>query len=354
MSTDNQDTGEEIEPVESEHDIAERELAEFADQAKEELGIGDDLRPIDEETEDVPETEEIPAASDDSDDGSVEEDGEDTEDFNDDVVDEQIDEDAYRTEFAEEYGFTPEAVSDHTPEQLELWGKELDRRAMDRAEAQIPQPPQQFEAPRPQQFEQQQMPVSPVQEAYETMKAQAEEAGMDTEFMSALDAQYEANLRTEQMNQGLFQQQQQQHQAAIAAEEEGFDNAVDRLDMPKLFGKDRQDAFSKEETFNARRDLYQKAKHFAAIEGKPLSAGLIKRVASVLFDGQIKETKKQGVVNKARKQSRKRLGTGKLGTSKSKRRTKETDTGDERIDNLMDDPDFAAFAEDNEIPMHSN
>lgn len=351
MNIENENTEQnEVDP-EAEHAA---EMDSFMDEVKDQLGIDENLQPIkteeESETTVIDEVEEEHSEEDTgdetiADDSTDEEDAGEVEAESDSESDEESDT-AFREDFAARYGFDKGSLSDHSVEQLEGLGVELDRRALnslqEREQPQPIQPPQQQFQQQPQQFTQQGQP--PID--FEQLRKQAEEGGYEEGFIESLDAVQQQHLFLQQQNQSFIHQQQIQQQQATQESEAIFDKSLDSLGLPGVFGSDRQSASLNGVHFEARRQLYQKAVAFSQVEGQPLTEALVDRVARVLYADQLKQNQKNELVRKAKSQSRKKLGSGSTRTKKPSQKRSKTETGNDEVDSIMDDPEMAAFIEE--------
>lgn len=346
----------EVDDVESD-EIAEMDA--FVEEAKEQLGIDENLNPIKEEIEPESEVEPEPEPvvvdelddddSDDEDTGiepSADDSTEEEEDTSASDSDEES-ENAFRSEFAERHGFSQESVAGYSVEQLETLGVELDRKLLNGLQEPQQQQPFQPQPPQPQQqpFVNQQDPQGQQQVNFEQLRKQAEEGGYEEEFINSLNAMEQQHLQVQQQNEYFIQQQQLQQQRAVQETENLFDKSLESIGLPEIFGADRQSAFNNGIQFEARKQLYNKAVAFSQVSNEPLTEGLVDRVARVMFADQFKQKQKTELVRKAKSQSKKKLGSGVTRT-KSQSQKRKIETGNDDIASIVNDPEIAAFAEE--------
>lgn len=265
-----------------------------------------------------------------------------------------FDEGAYRQEFASRYGLNDADLEGMGVEQLERFGRAMDRKTLDeiRNQQAPPQPqPQQFQPQPPHpNFPQQQMPPQqpqpqqPQQVDFNELKRLAEEEGYDQKFIDQMEA---VHLQNQQLSQHLAQldwQRQQQEQAEAQKIINEFDNALDSLKVKSVFGENRESAQSNQMHWQARENLFDMAVQFSRRRGQPLDAELVKQVASVLYPEQIQNSQQSKIVNKARKQHNNKLGSSTV--NRNKQRVASNDPADyegldSQVPDILKDPAIA-------------
>ena len=332
------------------------EMESFVEEVKEEIGIDENLNAIEPEEDPEPEPTEVDE-SDDDDSGEEDtgtevsaDDSTEEEEYDSDSESDEEGDNAFREEFATRHGFSQEAIADQSVEQLEKLGMEMDRRMLEGLQKPQQQQQQTFQPPQ-QQFQQPQQFEQPVQQQgtqvnFDQLKKQAEEGGYEEGFIESLDAMQQQHLRIQQQNEFFIQQQRTQQEQAAQASESLFDESLESLDLPEVFGSDRQSALNNGVQFEARKQLYQNVISFSQAKNEPMSKGLVDRVARVMFAGQLKQKQSTELVNKAKSQAKKKLGSG-ITRTKNQSQQRSIDTGDDEVDSIVNDPEVAAFAEAN-------
>lgn len=299
------------------------------------------------EPQDPPDDDDDSATPEPSDDDSIPDDGGDEED--------DFDEAAFRKDFAERYGLVESDVSGMPVDQLENFGRALDRKTLNElnAQQQFPQQPpqQQFQPQVPLQPQnqfvppQQGMPPQQQQVDINGLLRLAEEEGYDPKIIEGLQAAQQQNQfylqQLQQLNQQRQQQEFEQNQKII----NDFDNALDSLGIKSVFGENRQSAQMNQMHWQARENMFNQALQFSQNTGHSLTPDLVKRVASVLYPDQFQNKQQSNIADKARKQHNKKLGSGQSRKPSHKPPKDESayEGLDPQVPELMADPEIAAF-----------
>lgn len=346
--------------------VAQEILAEFGKITGNDDDVAEPETPAEPEVqepahEDTETPDDTPSEPSDEPDDSVADDHGDDDSILGDGSDEEAgpDEDAFRKDFATRYGLDEADIAGMGVEQLENFGRAMDRKTLNelrpqQAPPQQPQMPQQhFQQPTHFNFPQQQMP--PQQPQFQQpqqlpdlneLRRMAEDEGYDPKFIDAIQSAQQYNQQlTQQLQQREWERQQQEQQRNQQIINE-FDSALDSLKVTSVFGENRDAAQQNQMHWQARANLFDSAVQFSQNTGQPLNADLVKRVASVLYPDQLQNSQQSNIASKARKQHNNKLGSGQLNRNKKKPAPKnqsDFDGLDPEVPRLLEDPEIASI-----------